>query len=91
MHLIGTALLLCQQPGLFLVDVLVGPIRERHHFAHRLVELALLVQPGNGLAAGDKIRQQCGFGAGFGQAIVEAPGEEAGATAGNIDDLAHHV
>src|SRR5262245_24387062 len=47
MQLFFRARLLRQLPGLLLVDELVRDVRQRHDFAQRLAELALLVEGGN--------------------------------------------
>ena len=85
------ALLFGQHPGFLLVDILVGAICQRHDFPHRLIEFPLLVQFSNGLAIGDKIFHQGLLGTGGGESVVKSLAQEAGAAAGYIDDLAHHV
>ena len=91
LHLSFGSLLLRQYPGLFLVDILVGPVRQRHDLAHGFVEFALFIEVGHGCAPRNELLHQGRFRAGVGQAVGVTPGQEAGAATCDIDNLADHI
>ncbi len=82
-----------QLPGLLLVDVGVDAVGQRHDLAHRLGVLALLVELLDaGAVAAQRIEQRAALDADVGRELAaEAPGQEAGSAAGDVDVLADQV
>ena len=91
MHLLCCALLFGQCPGLFLVDILIGTVRQRDDLTNRLVEFALFIPFSYGLTAGDKGFDHGFFRAARRQRVVEAVAQKAGATAGDVDHFADDI
>ena len=91
-HRIG-ALTLGKFPRLVLVDVLVHPVGEQHHFAQRLAELALVVEALDGFLPGAQVvEQRAALDAHIGrQSTTEALAEEACGAARDVDVLAHQI
>ena len=78
-----------QFPGLVLVHELIGAVGQGHHLTQGLAVFARLVQLGDGGGGSLGIAQQRAVHRR--QPAVEALGDEAGATAGDVDVLAHQV
>lgn len=85
------ALLLGDHPRLLVVDVAVGFVGQGHGQAHGGGRVVALVRLADGGEGGDEAVVLGGIGQAVGQAAVEALADEAGAAAGQVDELAHQV
>ena len=70
------------------IDVLVGFIRQHHHFAYGCRVIAGFIKPLNARAGGHELGEQGGFRQAGRQTAFEAAGEEAGTATADIHYLA---
>jgi hypothetical protein len=91
LHRGGLRRILCHHPGLVPVDVLVGAVRQFHDTADCLAEFPVLVAGGDVLARPREVREQFGLGTVRGQAVAVLLAQEAGAAAGDVNDLADDI
>ena len=91
LHLGLASVFFRHQPGLVLIDVLVGAVRQRHDLTHRAAEVSGLIGLRHLHRAGDELIMQRGLWQGSGHAAVGKACDKAGAAAGDVDDLAHQV
>ena len=82
---------LCHDPGLLLVQILIGLVGKCHDLAHGAAELAIFKGLGNCRTAGDEMLKKGGIWQSRCQLSVESLIDKSGAAAGDIDDFADQV
>ena len=85
------SLFLCHDPGLFIIDELVGAVGHGNDFAHGTLEISGFVQTGNGVTRGNHVVEELGFAAGFTELVIESLAQEASTSAGNVDHLPDEI
>ena len=91
LHVSDLAVVLDHDPRLIFIDISIGLVSECHNLTHRFRIFTAFIMPGNTLGGVRKFGKQFRVWQGIRQLPIETFADEAGATTGNVNELANQV